>query len=115
MTRARLALAIALVGSLAIVATFAGMAGARAATTIQVGDDFFSPTEKTVKSGTKVRFKWIGEDKHNVVKKRGPGGDFGSGSTDAPGVNFAKKFKRKGKYRIICTLHDDMKMRLKVN
>ncbi len=113
MSRLRLVTATALVTALALVA-LGGVAGARGSTTIKVGDDFFSPAEKTVSSGTKVKFNWIGEDKHNVVKKKGPGGGFGSGSTDAPGVNFSKKFKKRGTYKIICTIHDKMKMKLKV-
>ena len=114
MTRGRLILAIAMVSALGLVAATGGVAGARASTTIQVDDDFFSPDSKTVSKGTKVKFKWVGTDEHDVVKKSGPGGAFGSGPTDAPGVNFSKKFKKVGKYKIICTLHEGMKMKLKV-
>jgi plastocyanin len=114
MTRLRLALATVLVTALAL-AALTTVAGARASFTVQVGDDFFSPSSTTVASGTKVKFKWVGSDKHNVIKKKGPGGPFDSGATDAPGVNFKKKFKKRGTYKIICTLHDDMKMKLKVN
>jgi len=114
MTRVRLAVATALVAALALVA-LAGVAGARGSVTIKVGDDFFDPASKTVSSGTKVKFKWIGSDEHDVVKKKGPGGGFASGATDEPGVNFSKKFKKEGTYKIICTIHEDMKMKLKVN
>jgi plastocyanin len=113
MTRLRLAVAISLVAALALVA-LASVAGARGSVTIKVGDDFFDPASKTVASGTKVKFNWIGSDKHDVVKKKGPGGDFGSGATDDPGVNFSKKFKKRGTYKIICTIHEEMKMKLKV-
>ena len=41
--------------------------------------------------------------------------DFASDTTDAAGVNFTHKFKKAGTYKIICTLHEDMKMKLKVN
>jgi plastocyanin len=109
----RLVLAICAVAALSF-AVIGGSAGARASTTIQVGDDFFSPADKTVSSGTKVKFNWVGEDKHNVVKKSGPGGDFASGSIKGSGVQFTKKFSAKGTYRIICTLHEEMKMKLKV-
>jgi plastocyanin len=52
---------------------------------------------------------------HNVVKKKGPGGDFASETTDAPGVNFKKKFKKTGRYKLICTIHpDEMVLRLRV-
>ena len=90
--------------------------GAAAGTTIKLGDNFFSPDKKTVSSGTTVRFKWIGENDHNVVKQSGPGGSFQSEVTDATGVNYTKKFKKDGRYKILCTIHpDDMKLTLKVN
>lgn len=115
MTRARAAAAIGLVATLVIVGAIASSALARGSTTITVGDDFFSPSSKTIRSGTKVKFKWIGTDTHDVVKKKGPGPRFDSGTTDARGVNFTKKLKKVGTYRIICTVHpDDMKLKLRV-
>ena len=89
--------------------------GAAAGTTVKLGDNFFSPTKKSVSSGTTVRFKWIGDDEHNVVKQSGPGRSFASETTDDPGVNYTKKFKKAGKYKIVCTLHEEMKLTLKVN
>jgi plastocyanin len=105
-------LVIALVGMTAMLS--AGALGA-AKTTIKLDDDFFAPDKKSVKKGTTVRFKWVGDDKHNVVKKSGPGGSFSSETTDARGVNYTKKFKKAGKYKIVCTIHDKMKLTLKVN
>lgn len=94
-----------------------GVAGARGSTTVKLDDDFFSPERKTVSAGAEVRFKWIGSDRHNVTKKSGPGRSFGSETTADRGVNFAKKFKQRGKYKLICTIHakDGMKLKLKVN
>ena len=114
MSRAALLIAIALVGVLSLVTVFGGVATARS-TTVQVGDNFFSPDNKTVKKGTKVKFKWVGNNDHNVVKSSGPGGSFSSPTTDARGVNFKKKFKKKGTYKLICTIHNGMDMKLKVN
>lgn len=83
--------------------------------TVKLGDDFFSPAKLSVAKGTLVRFKWIGNNDHNVVKKSGPGGSFASTTTSDPGVNFKKKFKKAGKYKLICTIHaPDMKMTLNV-
>ncbi len=87
----------------------------RASKTVQVGDDFFNPTSLNVSKGTKVKWKWIGSDDHNVVKKKGPGGDFSSPITDAPGVNLTHKFSKSGTYKIICTVHEQMKMKVSVN
>ena len=106
---------MASLAAVALVAALVGTAGARGSTTIKVGDDFFKPSSKTVSKGTKVRFRWIGHDKHNVVKKRGPGGSFASPTTRERGVNLVHRFKKRGTYKIICTVHDDMKLRLKVD
>lgn len=115
MTRAGAAIATGLVATLVVVCVLASSALARGSTTITVDDDFFSPTSKTIPSGTKVKFNWIGSDKHDVVKKKGPGPRFDSGTTDAQGVNFTTKLKKRGTYRIICTVHpEDMKLKLKV-
>jgi len=102
-------LAVAAAGALALPTS-----GGAANTTIKVGDDFFSPASKTVKKGTKIKFKWIGDRPHNVVKQKGPGGGFASRTTSARGVNFSKKFKKAGTYKIICTIHGGMQMTLKV-
>ena len=109
----RLVLATAAVLVLCLAALTAG-AGARASATIKVGDDFFSPDKKTVAKGTKVKFNWIGDDKHDIVKASGPGGSFDSGELEGSGVLFKHKFKKAGTYKIICTIHEDMKLKLRV-
>lgn len=101
----------------AISAVMVGLVVGQAAAgkkTVKLGDNFFSPASLTVKKGTLVRFKWIGENDHNVVKKKGPGKPFGSVTTDAPGIHFKKRFKKTGNYKIICTIHEKMKMGLSV-
>ena len=109
---------IAAVASLATAAAlaFAGAGGADVANkrAVDVGDDFFSPDKLSISAGTKLAFNWIGKDDHNVTKKKGPGGGFASATTDARGVNFQKKFKKAGTYKLICTVHDGMKMKVQV-
>lgn len=109
-----LAASLALVAALAL-STAASEAGKKS-TRITVGNNFFSPKKKTVKKGTKVKFKWEGGGApHDVTKKKGPRGKFQSDLTSQSGVNFKKKFKKPGTYRIFCTIHpDSMKLRLKV-
>ena len=109
----RLVLMLCAVAALTVGA-LAGTAGARGGTTVKLGDDFFKPTEKTVSAGTKVKFNWIGSDKHNIVKQSGPGGTIDSGIQQGSGVLYKHKFKKKGTYKLICTIHDGMKMKLKV-
>jgi plastocyanin len=102
-------IALAAVAALAL---FGGTAGA--ATTVTLGDNFFSPSKKTIGKGTKVKFKWVGNRRHNVTKASGPGGGFASRTTKSRGVNFAKKFRRAGTYRLVCTIHAGMGMTLVV-
>jgi plastocyanin len=87
----------------------------RGSKTVKVEDDVYSPTSLTVSSGTKVKFNWTGSHKHNVVKKKGPGGAFSSSITSADGVQFQHKFSAAGTYKIICTVHPGMKMKINVN
>ena len=105
-------LAVAATGMLAL-GGVAG-AGAKGSTTIKLLSETFSPDKKSISAGTKVKFKWV-DGKHNIVKASGPGGDIDSGIFNTPGVHFEKKFKKAGTYKIICTLHDGMKMKLHVN
>ena len=100
--------------ALALIVAGTGTATAAPTTTIKLKDNFFVPSEKTVKSGTRVRFKWAGVNPHNVTKASGPGGRFASRSTWRPGVNFAKKFEKVGTYRLVCTLHTGMELKLTV-
>lgn len=105
------------IAALALVALLAlgGTASAAPKTTVKLGDNFFEPAKKTIRRGTKVRFRWIGSNPHNVTKKSGPGGRFASRTTSSDGVNFAKRFAKAGTYRLICTIHPStMRLTLKV-
>jgi plastocyanin len=91
------------------------LASSASAATITLGDNFFSPSSKTVGAGTKVRFDWTGKHKHNVFKKSGPGGAFHSDTTKSRGVNFSKTFSSPGVYKLICTVHPkEMKLTLTI-
>lgn len=103
---------LALLGAMTLTLTSASAGGKT--TKIKVGNNFFSPEKKAVKRGTKVRFKWDGGALHNVTKRKGPAGKIASKTTRKPGVNFTKSFKRKGVYRLICTIHPSMKLKLTV-
>lgn len=111
---ARIALAVCGLAALAILVLGGASAGARGGVTIKLGDDFFDPASAKIAKGTKVRFKWTGADEHNMIKKKGPGGDFSSPRTDERGVNFKHRFRKRGTYRIVCTIHDEMKLKLRV-
>jgi plastocyanin len=109
--RRKLALAasLAAAGILAISSVAAG-----ATKTVDVDDNFFDPDVMKIKKNDKVAFNWIGVEEHDVALGKGPGKFFNSGPTAEPGVNFTKKFKKPGDYKLICTLHSEMTMKLKV-
>ena len=112
----RIGTTAALIALVALATVLATAGTASAATTVTLGDNFFAPSSKTIAAGTKVRFKWTGNNRHNVKKKRGPGGPFKSQTTSANGVNFAKTFNQRGVYRLICTIHpEEMKLKLTVD
>ena len=104
--------AVSVAGVLALT-TSAGAEG-KGSTTIKLLSETFSPDKKSISAGTKVKFKWI-DGKHNIVKSSGPGGSIDSGIFNTPGVHFTKKFKKSGTYKLICTIHDKMKVKLNVN
>ena len=84
-------------------------------TKIKLGDNFYKPNARSVKKGTRVRFKWTGSNTHNVTLKKGPGKKFKSGETSTKGINLVRKFKKRGTYKIVCTIHPaEMKLNLKV-
>jgi len=78
-----------------------------------------SPKTLTVKKGTTITWKWPSfeeaGDVHDVKLSSGPKGvkKFHSeaASTD---YSFKRKLTVPGTYKIVCTLHDDMKMTIKV-
>jgi plastocyanin len=112
--RASFTLAAALVAVALLALT--GLAGAGGSPKVRVGDNFFNPERLQVGKGTKVRFRWVNtEEKHNIIKVKGPGRDFSSDTTDQPGFVFSKRFRKAGRYKIICSIHpDDMVVRVKV-
>jgi len=95
--------------------TALGVAQAAPAATITVGNNFLSPSSKTISAGTKLRFKWVGGITHHIVKREGPGGDIRSPETSSRGVNLAKVMRKTGTYRFVCTIHPtEMKLKLAV-
>lgn len=104
---------IAALGTLTV-AGLVAPAPASAQVTVRVGDNFFAPAKRTVPRGALVRFRWVGGNPHNVVKRRGPGPGFRSATTSRRGVNFTRRFRQRGSYRLVCTIHAGMAMTLRV-
>ena len=104
-------LPLALILALALAAPAAG-----ATRNVRIGDDYFvrtgNPPTVTVKKGTTVKWNWTGSRQHNVVVQSGP---VSFQSALKRSGSYRKKMKRRGTYRIICSIHaPDMAMTLKV-
>lgn len=83
--------------------------------TVAVADVEFRPAFLAVRKGTLVRFNWVDEMTHDVTKSSGPGRQFQSRTTSDPGVNFKRRFRKAGRYKLFCTVHpDQMRMTLRV-
>ena len=99
------------VAAVAIAAALAVAVPSNAVTVVRVGDDFFRPGSVTVSKGATVRWRWVGDDPHNVTVRRGPV-RFRS-STKSSGT-YTKRLRRRGTYRLVCTVHPGMNMTLRV-
>jgi len=111
---------LALVAGVALLsAAPAAVAASGAKKTVKVGDNFYSPKTLTVKKGTTVTWKWPGFDQagdvHDVSLKSGPKGvkKFHSDSA-ATDYSFKRKLTVAGTYKLVCTLHEDMRMTIRV-
>jgi plastocyanin len=78
--------------------------------TVEVSDDFYSPKKITIKRKTTVKWVWKNADtggsqtdnNHSVVDEKGR---FSSDEMDTG--NFKHKFKKAGKFNIVCSVHPD--------
>ena len=87
--------------------------------TINVGDNYYAPKTVTVAAGGTVTWKWPGYeeagDVHDLKLKSGPKGvkKFASEQASAD-YSFKRKLTVKGTYKLICTLHEEMTMTVRV-
>ena len=93
---------------LAAVLAFPATVGAARTYTIKVGDDYFSPTKKTIKVDDIVKWVWVGADgkpgqttnEHTIVEAK----DRFHSKTLTEG-SYKKRFKKAGKWTIYCGEH----------
>jgi plastocyanin len=79
---------------------------------VKVGDLFFKKSRITIDSGDTVKWTWVGELPHDVTVTKGPR-KFNS-KTKTSGT-YAKKLRKRGTYRYICSVHPvEMKGRIVV-
>ena len=87
--------------------------------TVRIYDNYYLADDITVKRGATVTWKWPGYDEagdvHDVKLKSGPKGakKFQS-EPAATDYTFRRRLTVPGRYRIVCTLHEEMTMRIRV-
>jgi plastocyanin len=111
----RLALGTALAGAALVAAP--ATAAAPKPRTVKIADNYYLPAKTTVKPGTRVVWRWPSEagDVHDVKLKSGPKGVRRFHSQPASsGYRFKRTLEKTGTYRIVCTLHEEMKMTITV-
>ncbi|MDQ5808071.1 MAG: plastocyanin/azurin family copper-binding protein [Actinomycetota bacterium] len=102
---------LALPALVAVAATTAFAPGAPAATkTVRIDDDVFRPGSISINVGDTVRWRWVGDNPHNVTVTRGRQ-RFRSG-TKRSGT-YSKRIRRGGRYTIVCTVHPGMDMTIR--
>lgn len=109
--RTRLLVAVAVL-TVAGVAAVPALAVTR---TVKVGDNYFIKKTggiATVKKGTTVRWLWVGKKPHTVTGT-GAGKFITSGKPKKTG-SYTLVTRKRGTFRIICIIHGEQKMTLKV-
>ena len=118
--RAAALLAAGVAATAAVPAATAGTAAKTAPKprVVKVADDYFAPARITNMSRNRVvQWKWlnVNGNTHDVKLRRGPKGfkKFHSDPATA-GFSFKRKLTKKGRYVVVCTFHEDMKMTITV-
>ena len=85
--------------------------------TVKIADNYYLPAKLAVRPGTTIKWRWPAEagDVHDVKLKSGPSGvrKFHSDPASA-GYTFKRTLKKTGRYKIVCTLHEEMRMTITV-
>jgi plastocyanin len=75
---------------------------------IAVEDNFFDPRSLTIHRGEVVRWRWYGENSHNVTFVKVPNRASKRGADSRTHGRFRRAFWKRGVYKYICTNHDGM-------
>lgn len=115
------AVALALGGAGAVAAASGAAdeprASAAATKSVKVADNFFAPKRLTVVKNTTIKWKWSNRnaDSHDVYLSRKPKGVKRFQSPPAATFfTYKRKLEKAGTYKILCTFHENMTMRIDV-
>ena len=104
-------------GALALAPVAISQAAKPVKKTVKVGDNFFAPDALKVPKDSKITWRWPKNpgDVHDVKLRSGPKGvkKFHS-SPGTAGFSFKRTLTKPGVYKFVCTLHEEMKMTIRV-
>lgn len=109
---------VAFAAAAALLGATPAVASAPKPKSVEVADNYYLPDKLTIKKGTAVTWKWpddVAIDVHDVKLKSAPKGVKKWQSEPASsGYRYKRTFKQAGKYKIVCTLHEEMTMTIRV-
>jgi plastocyanin len=100
-----------LLASLAVILT-AGPTSAAVTYRVDVGDDYFDPTTRSIARGDTVRWRNVGDRTHTVTLSNNF--NFFPSQTLGPGQAFPKVFPAAGTFGYLCVIHPGQSGRVKV-
>jgi plastocyanin len=105
--------AVVAVLMLALAALAVVPVGAQSSTVkVKIGDNYFKPKKLSVEAGTTIIWKWTGTAIHDVASK-GKNPEKFMSKKQADG-KYRRQLLTPGKYKIVCTLHPGMEMKVTV-
>ena len=78
---------------------------------VSIRDDRFSPKNVNVSVGGTVTWTWEGANDHNVTFRKVPNGASKRRARTRSSGHFTRSFSKRGTYRYVCTIHEDLGMR----
>ena len=116
--RAHRTIPTALAAAAALMCAGPADAGAPQRKTVKLFDNYYLPLKLTVNKDSTITWKWPTDeviDVHDVKLKSGPPGVRRFHSDPAStGYRYRRTLRKPGLYRIVCTLHEEMTMTIRV-
>lgn len=82
--------------------------------TVEVHDDHFHPAKVRVARGGTVSWRWMGDNKHDVVIEHAHGAPHVAAVPARTSGFVRRRFEQAGTYRYLCTLHEGMRGQVSV-
>lgn len=93
-------------------------ASAAATKNVKVADNFYEPKRLTVPKGTTIKWKWsrLNAESHDVyLYERPKGAPRFNSAPAATHFTYQRKLDKPGVYKVLCTFHEGMNMRITVS